>query len=139
MLTFALAVLLLIATPGPGVLSTAGVLPLAPWPVLCFGIMGGYPILSSRRLSQAFRSSFRCRLFALFCCLRPLPIWGIWRFALRWQAARLALLPPQSRRFSVWPVFTIHQSKGYAVNTALFTSFAFYLQNIAGVDGSLSL
>ena len=100
MLTFALAVLLLIATPGPGVLSTAGVGAAFGWrPGLSYvRAYGRGLILYLWRLLRVLRRlSSRCRWFGLFCYLPRQPIWDIWRCALRWLAARSVLLPPQSR------------------------------------------
>ena len=81
MLTFALAVFLLIATPGPGVLSTAGVGSAFGWrPGLSYvtGLWAGTNLVSLAIITGLAAILFRFRLSEQFCYLPHLDIWGIW-------------------------------------------------------------
>ena len=125
----AAAVFLLIITPGPGVLSTAGV--GAAWLAPACSISAGCapePISSGWLLGLAAvilpsRSCARC------CCSPLRDIWYIWR------CSRLAgpdrLHPHHGAGVPRRPDTAVHQPQGHAVNTALFSSFAFYPASFA--------
>ena len=138
MLTFAAAVFLLIITPGPGVLSTAGVGAAFGWRQGLFyvgGLCAGTNLVSLAVISglaAIILAEPVVRTLLLFASSAYLGYLAL-RIAL--AGARIAFIQTDAPGFLAGVTLQFINPKAYAVNTALFTSFAFYPQNFAVETG----
>ena len=141
MLTFAAAVFLLIITPGPGVLSTAGVGAAFGWRQGLFYIGGlcagtnlvGLTVISG--LAAVLLAEPVVRTVLLFASSGYLGYLAL-RIAL--AGARIAFIRTTTPGFLAGLTLQFINPKAYAVNTALFSSFAFYPASFA-VETALKL
>ena len=138
MLTFAAAVFLLIITPGPGVLSTAGVGAAFGWRQGLFyvgGLCAGTNLVSLAvvfGLAAVILAEPMVRTLLLFASSAYLG-WLALRIAL--AGAHIAFIQTDAPGFLAGVTLQFINPKAYAVNTTLFTSFAFYPQNFAVETG----
>ena len=141
MLTFAAAVFLLIITPGPGVLSTAGVGAAFGWRQGLFYIGGlcagtnlvGLAVISG--LAAVIFAEPVVRTVLLFASSGYLGYLAL-RIAL--AGARIAFIRTTAPGLLAGLTLQFINPKAYAVNTALFSSFAFYPASFA-VETALKL
>ena len=141
MLTFAAAVFLLIITPGPGVLSTAGVGAAFGWRQGLFYIGGlcagtnlvGLAVISG--LAAVILAEPVVRTVLLFASSGYLGYLAL-RIAL--AGARIAFIRTTAPGLLAGLTLQFINPKAYAVNTALFSSFAFYPTSFA-VETALKL
>ena len=141
MLTFAAAVFLLIITPGPGVLSTAGVGAAFGWRQGLFYIGGlcagtnlvGLAVISG--LAAVILAEPVVRTVLLFASSGYLGYLAL-RIAL--AGARIAFIRTTAPGLLAGLTLQFINPKAYAVNTALFSSFAFYPASFA-VETALKL
>ena len=129
MLEFALAVVFLIITPGPGVLSAAGV-------GAGFGYRAGFAYLAGlwmgNNLVTAIVISGVAAAALALPWLRTILLWGSAAYLL-WLAAKIAFAGAKiafihsERAPGFWNGLALQpiNPKAYAVNTALFSGFAF--------------
>ena len=129
MLEFALAVVFLIITPGPGVLSAAGV-------GAGFGYRAGFAYLAGlwmgNNLVTAIVISGVAAAALALPWLRAVRLWGSAAYLL-WLAAKIAFAGAKiafihsERAPGFWNGLALQpiNPKAYAVNTALFSGFAF--------------
>ena len=114
MLTFAAAVFLLIVTPGPGVLSTAGVGAAFGWRQGLFyvaGLCAGTNLVSLAVISGLAAVILADPWCEPYCCSPPQPILDIWRSALRWQGDH-RLYPHRGARVHSRSHAAVHQPQG---------------------------
>jgi threonine/homoserine/homoserine lactone efflux protein len=136
MLEFALAVFFLIVTPGPGVLSTAGV-------GAAYGVRPGLAyvaglFLGTNLVALAVVSGLAAAALAV-PWLRAVLLWGSAAYLL-WLAARIALAgakiafihPERPPGALAGVALQVINPKAYAVNTALFSGFPFLPDAQAG-------
>lgn len=134
MLTFAAAVFLLIITPGPGVLSTAGVGAAFGWRQGLFyvgGLCAGTNLVSLAVISglaAIILAEPVVRTVLLFASSGYLGFLAL-RIAL--AGARIAFIQTSAPGFLAGLTLQFINPKAYAVNTALFSSFAFYPDSFA--------
>lgn len=134
MLAFALAVLFLVVTPGPGVLTTAGV-------GAGFGFRAGLIYVTglgigSNLVAVAVVSGFAALVFSwpgarlvLMTASLTYLAWLAWRIAFAGsQVAFIAARRPPGIFDGI--LFQAINPKAYAVNTALFTGFAFMADDL---------
>ena len=141
MLTFAAAVFLLIITPGPGVLSTAGVGAAFGWRQGLFYIGGlcagtnlvGLAVISG--LAAVILAEPVVRTVLLFASSGYL---GYLALRISLAGSRIAFIRTTAPGFFAGLTLQFINPKAYAVNTALFSSFAFYPSNFA-VETALKL
>ena len=134
MLVFAAAVFLLIITPGPGVLSTAGVGAAFGWRHglfyvggLCVGTnMVGLAVISG--LAAMILAEPTVRTILLFASSGYLGYLAL-RIAL--AGAKIAFIRAKAPGFLTGLTLQFINPKAYAVNAALFSSFAFYPESFA--------
>ena len=134
MIAFALAVFLLIITPGPGVLSTAGVGAAFGWnrglfyiAGLCLGTnLGGLAVISG--LAAIILAEPSVRTILLFASAAYLSYLAL-RIAL--AGTKIAFIQSAEPGLLAGLTLALINPKAYAVNTTLFTSFAFYPNNFA--------
>tara|TARA_B100000214_G_C23896696_1_gene594468 strand:+ start:406 stop:999 length:594 start_codon:yes stop_codon:yes gene_type:complete len=134
MIAFALAVFLLIITPGPGVLSTAGVGAAFGWnrglfyiAGLCLGTnLGGLAVISG--LAAIILAEPLVRTILLFASAAYLSYLAL-RIAL--AGTKIAFIQSAEPGLLAGLTLALINPKAYAVNTTLFTSFAFYPNNFA--------
>lgn len=135
MLEFAAAVFFLIVTPGPGVLSAAGV-------GSGFGYRAGFSYVAGlwagNNLVAALVISGVAAAALAVPWLRAALLWGSAAYLL-WLAAKIAFAgakiafihPERPPNFLNGLALQPINPKAYAVNTALFSGFAFLPQNLA--------
>ncbi len=129
MIAFALACLFLIVTPGPGVLSVAGV-------GSGFGFKAGFSYLwglcaGNFAVGMAVATGLAAVLFSI-PHLRSILMFASVAYLtylaakIAFSGSKIALVAPQNAP-GFWNGFTLQfiNPKAYAVNTALFTGFAF--------------
>ena len=141
MLIFAAAVFLLIITPGPGVLSTAGVGAAFGWRHglfyvggLCVGTnMVGLAVISG--LAAVILAEPVVRTVLLFASSGYL---GYLALRISLARSRIAFIRTTAPGFFAGLTLQFINPKAYAVNTALFSSFAFYPESFA-VETALKL
>ena len=134
MIAFALAVFLLIITPGPGVLSTAGVGAAFGWnrglfyiAGLCLGTnLGGLAVISG--LAAIILAEPLVRTLLLFASAAYLGYLAL-RIAL--AGTKVAFIRSTEPGLLAGLTLALINPKAYAVNTTLFTSFPFYPNNFA--------
>ena len=138
MSAFALAVFLLIITPGPGVLSTAGVGAAFGWQQGLFyvaGLCAGTNLVSLvviSGLAAVFLTQPVVRTILLFASAGYLGYLAL-RIAL--AGAKIAFIQTSAPGFMAGVMLQFINPKAYAVNTTLFTSFAFYPDSFAVETG----
>ncbi|MEC7360938.1 MAG: LysE family translocator [Pseudomonadota bacterium] len=141
MLTFAAAVFLLIVTPGPGVLSTAGVGAAFGWRKGLFyvaGLCAGTNLVSLAVISglaAVILAEPVVRTVLLFASSAYLGYLAL-RIAL--AGATIAFIRTAAPGFTAGVTLQCINPKAYAVNAALFSSFAFYPESFA-VETALKL
>ena len=141
MLIFAAAVFLLIITPGPGVLSTAGVGAVFGWGHglfyvggLCVGTnMVGLAVISG--LAAVIFAEPVVRTVLLFASSGYL---GYLALRISLAGSRIAFIRTTAPGFFAGLTLQFINPKAYAVNTSLFSSFAFYPESFA-VETALKL
>ena len=141
MLIFAAAVFLLIITPGPGVLSTAGVGASFGWQHglfyvggLCVGTnMVGLAVISG--LAAVIFAEPVVRTVLLFASSGYL---GYLALRISLAGSRIAFIRTTAPGFFAGLTLQFINPKAYAVNTSLFSSFAFYPESFA-VETALKL
>jgi len=141
MFVFAAAVFLLIITPGPGVLSTAGVGAAFGWrhglfyvSGLCVGTnMVGLAVISG--LAAVILAEPDVRTVLLFASSGYL---GYLALRISLAGSRIAFIRTTAPGFFAGLTLQFINPKAYAVNTALFSSFAFYPASFA-VETALKL
>ena len=134
MIAFGLAVFLLIITPGPGVLSTAGVGAAFGWnrglfyiAGLCLGTnLGGLAVISG--LAAIILAEPLIRTVLLFASAAYL---GYLALRIGLAGTKIAFIRSTGPGFLAGLTFALINPKAYAVNTTLFTSFAFYPNSFA--------
>ncbi len=138
MFTFAAAVFLLIITPGPGVLSTAGVGAAYGWRQGLFyvgGLCAGTNLVSFAVISglaAVILAEPVVRTVLMFASAGYLGYLAL-RIAL--AGARIAFIQTTAPGFLAGLTLQFINPKAYAVNTTLFSGFAFYPQNFAVETG----
>ena len=138
MFAFALAVFLLIITPGPGVLSTAGVGTAFGWRQGLFyvaGLCAGTNLVSLvviSGLAAVILAQPLVRTILLFASASYLGYLAL-RIAL--AGAKIAFIQTSAPGFMAGVMLQFINPKAYAVNTTLFTSFAFYPDSFAVETG----
>lgn len=141
MIAFALAVFLLIITPGPGVLSTAGVGAIFGWRQglfyiagLCIGTnLGGLAVISG--LAAIILTEPSVRIALLFASSGYL---GYLAMQIALAGTKIAFIQTAKPGFIAGLMLALINPKAYAVNTTLFTSFGFYPNSFA-VETALKL
>lgn len=141
MIAFALAVFLLIITPGPGVLSTAGVGAIFGWRQglfyiagLCIGTnLGGLAVISG--LAAIILTEPSVRIALLFASSGYL---GYLAMQIALAGTKIAFIQTAKPGFIAGLMLALINPKAYAVNTTLFTSFGFYPDSFA-VETALKL
>jgi len=134
MFTFAAAVFLLIITPGPGVLSTAGVGAAHGWRRGLFYVAGlcagtnlvSFAVISG--LAAIILAEPVVRTVLMFASAGYLGYLAL-RIAL--AGARITFIQTAAPGFLAGLTLQFINPKAYAVNTTLFSGFAFYPQNFA--------
>ena len=138
MFAFAMAVFLLIITPGPGVLSTAGVGAAFGWRQGLFyvaGLCAGTNLVSLAVISglaAIILAEPVVRTVLLFASAGYLGYLAV-RIAL--AGAKIAFIQTAAPGFVAGIMLQFINPKAYAVNTTLFTSFAFYPDSFAVETG----
>ena len=129
MIAFGLAVFLLIITPGPGVLSTAGVGAAFGWRTgtayvagLCLGTnLVAFIVISG--LAALILAEPLVRTVLLLASALYL---GYLASRIAFAGAKIAFIQKSTPGFGAGLVLQFINPKAYAVNTTLFSSFAFY-------------
>lgn len=129
MIAFGLAVFLLIITPGPGVLSTAGVGAAFGWRTgtayvagLCLGTnLVAFIVISG--LAALILAEPLVRTVLLLASALYL---GYLASRIAFAGAKIAFIQKSVPGFGAGLVLQFINPKAYAVNTTLFSSFAFY-------------
>lgn len=138
MFAFAAAVFLLIITPGPGVLSAAGVGAAFGWRQGLFYVAGlcvgtnFVSILVFTGLAAIILAEPVVRIVLLFASAGYLGYLAL-RIAL--SGAKIAFIQTSAPGFVAGMMLQFINPKAYAVNTTLFTSFAFYPDSFAVETG----
>ncbi len=138
MFAFAAAVFLLIITPGPGVLSAAGVGAAFGWRQGLFYVAGLcvgtnlVSILVFTGLAAIILAEPVVRIVLLFASAGYLGYLAL-RIAL--SGAKIAFIQTSAPGFVAGMMLQFINPKAYAVNTTLFTSFAFYPDSFAVETG----
>ena len=134
MIAFVLAVFLLVVTPGPGVLSTAGVGAAFGWRQDLFYIarlwagtnLGGVAVISG--LAAIILTEPLVRTVLLFASSSYL---GCLALQIALAGTKIAFIQTAVPGFIAGLMLALINPKAYAVNTTLFTSFGFYLDSFA--------
>ena len=129
MIAFGLAVFVLIITPGPGVLSTAGVGAAFGWRTgtayvagLCLGTnLVAFIVISG--LAALILAEPLVRTVLLLASALYL---GYLASRIAFAGAKIAFIQKSTPGFGAGLVLQFINPKAYAVNTTLFSSFAFY-------------
>jgi len=135
MLTFAAAVFFLIITPGPGVLSTAGVgagFGLRPGARYVLGLFLGTNLVAVAVVSGVAALIVADPRIRMVLFLLSFGYLGYLALRIAFAGAKLAFIEKASPPGVLGGVLLqIINPKAYAVNTALFTGFAFWPDNYA--------
>ena len=134
MIAFVLAVFLLVVTPGPGVLSTAGVGAAFGWRQDLFYIarlwagtnLGGVAVISG--LAAIILTEPLVRTVLLFASSSYL---GYLALQIALAGTKIAFIQTAVPGFIAGLMLALINPKAYAVNTTLFTSFGFYPDSFA--------
>ena len=138
MFAFAMAVFLLIITPGPGVLSTAGVGAAFGWRqgvIYVAGLCAGTNLVSAAvitGLAAIILAEPVVRSVLLFASAGYL---GYLAVRIATAGAKIAFIQTAAPGFMAGMMLQFINPKAYAVNTTLFTSFAFYPDSFAVETG----
>ena len=141
MIAFVLAVFLLVVTPGPGVLSTAGVGAAFGWRQGLFYIaglwagtnLGGVAVISG--LAAIILTEPLVRIVLLFASSSYL---GYLALQIALAGTKIAFIQTAVPGFIAGLMLALINPKAYAVNTTLFTSFGFYPDSFA-IETALKL
>ena len=141
MIAFVLAVFLLVVTPGPGVLSTAGVGAAFGWRQglyyiagLCAGTnLGGLAVISG--LAAIILAEPLVLTILLFASASYL---GYLALQIALAGTKIAFIHTAAPGFVSGLMLALINPKAYAVNTTLFTSFGFYPDSFA-IETALKL
>lgn len=138
MFAFALAVFLLIITPGPGVLSTAGVGAAYGWRQGLFyvaGLCAGTNFVSLAVISGLAAVILAQPLVRTILLFASAGYLGYLALRIALAGAKIAFIQTSAPGFMAGVMLQFINPKAYAVNTTLFTSFAFYPDSFAVETG----
>jgi threonine/homoserine/homoserine lactone efflux protein len=132
MLTFALAVFLLIITPGPGVLSTAGVGAAFGWRQGLYyvaGLCAGTNAVALAVISGLAAVILAEPLIRHILIVASAAYLGYLALRIALAGAKIAFIQTAAPGFMAGLMLQFINPKAYAVNTTFFSSFAFYPDN----------
>ncbi len=138
MLTFAAAVFLLIITPGPGVLSTAGVGAAHGWRQGLFyvaGLCAGTNLVSFAVISGLAAVILAEPLVRTVLMFASAGYLGYLALRIALAGANIAFIRTSAPGFPAGLTLQFINPKAYAVNTTLFSGFAFYPNSFAVETG----
>ena len=138
MFAFALAVFLLIITPGPGVLSTAGVGAAYGWRQGLFYVagLGAGTNLVSLAVISGLAAVILAQPFVRTILLFASAVYlGYLALRIALAGAKIAFIQTSAPGFIAGVMLQFINPKAYAVNTTLFTSFAFFPDSFAVETG----
>ena len=138
MLTFAAAVFLLIITPGPGVLSTAGVGAAYGWRQGLFyvaGLCAGTNLVSFAVISGLAAIILAEPLVRTVLMFASAGYLGYLALRIALAGAKIAFIQTSAPGFLAGLTLQFINPKAYAVNTTLFSGFAFYPDSFAVETG----
>ena len=138
MFAFALAVFLLIITPGPGVLSTAGVGAAYGWRQGLFyvaSLCAGTNLVSLALISGLAAVILAQPLVRTILLFASAGYLGYLALRIALAGAKIAFIQTSAPGFMAGVMLQFINPKAYAVNTTLFTSFAFYPDSFAVETG----
>ncbi len=141
MLTFALAVFLLIITPGPGVLSTAGVGAAFGWRQGLYyvsGLCAGTNLVGLIVISGLATVILAEPLIRTILLIASAGYLGYLALRIAFAGAKIAFINTSAPGFLSGLMLQFINPKAYAVNTTFFSSFAFYPDHFA-IEISLKL
>lgn len=141
MLAFALAVFLLIVTPGPGVLSTAGVGSTFGWRRGLFyvgGLCAGTNLVSFAVISGLAALILAEPIVRTGLLLASVVYLGILALRIALAGTKLAFINVSAPGFVAGLMLQLINPKAYAVNLTFFSSFAFYPDSFV-IETSLKL
>ena len=134
MLTFALAVFLLIVTPGPGVLSLAGVGAAFGWRTgtrYLLGLWLGTNLVSLAVISGVAAVVLADPIIRTLLLIASAAYLGFLALRIALAGAKVAFIHMETPGFVTGITLQLINPKAYAVNTTLFSSFAFYPESFA--------
>lgn len=134
MLTFALAVFLLIVTPGPGVLSLAGVGAAFGWRTgtrYLLGLWLGTNLVSLAVISGVAAVILADPIIRTLLLIASAAYLGFLALRIALAGAKVAFIHMETPGFVTGITLQLINPKAYAVNTTLFSSFAFYPESFA--------
>lgn len=134
MQTFALAVFLLIITPGPGVLSTAGVGAAFGWRrglLYVTGLFIGTNLVSIAVISGLAAVILANPVVRTIFLIASAAYLGYLALRIAFAGAKLAFIHMAAPGVITGITLQLINPKAYAVNTTLFSSFAFYPDSFA--------
>ncbi len=134
MITFALAVFLLIITPGPGVLSTAGVGAAFGWRQGLFyvaGLCAGTNAVALAVISGLAAVILAEPFIRNLLIVASAAYLGYLALRIALAGAKIAFIQTSAPGFMAGLMLQFINPKAYAVNTTFFSSFAFYPDSFA--------
>jgi len=134
MITFALAVFLLIITPGPGVLSTAGVGAAFGWRQGLFyvaGLCAGTNAVALAVISGLAAVILAEPFIRNLLIIASAAYLGYLALRIALAGAKIAFIQTSAPGFMAGLMLQFINPKAYAVNTTFFSSFAFYPDSFA--------
>ena len=134
MITFALAVFLLIITPGPGVLSTAGVGAAFGWRQGLFyvaGLCAGTNAVALAVISGLAAVILAEPFIRNLLIIASAAYLGYLALRIALAGAKIAFIQTSAPGFMAGLMLQFINPKAYAVNTTFFSSFAFYPESFA--------
>lgn len=141
MLTFAIAVFLLIITPGPGVLSAAGVGAAFGWRrglMYVAGLWAGTNLVSFAVISGLAAVILADPVVRTLLLIASAAYLGYLALRIALAGARIAFVHMAAPGFIAGVMLQLINPKAYAVNTTLFSSFAFYPESFV-IETTLKL
>jgi threonine/homoserine/homoserine lactone efflux protein len=138
LLTFALAVFLLIVTPGPGVLSLAGVGAAFGWNRGLRYMMGlwlGTNLVSLAVITGVAAVILADPIIRTILLVASAAYLGYLALRIAFAGAKIAFMHMEAPGFTTGVMLQLINPKAYAVNTTLFSSFAFYPDSYAVETG----
>jgi len=138
MFTFAAAVFLLIITPGPGVLSTAGVGAAHGWRQGLFyvgGLCAGTNLVSFAVISGLAAVILAEPLVRTILMFTSAAYLGYLALRIALAGAKITFIQTTAPGFVAGLTLQFINPKAYAVNTTLFSGFAFYPESFAVETG----
>ena len=129
MFTFAFTVFLLIITPGPGVLSTAGIGAAFGWRyglAYLFGLWAGTNLVSLLVISGLATLLLAEPFVRIVLLLVSAGYLGYLALIIAFSGTKIAFLKATKPGFAAGLTLQLINPKAYAVNTTFFSSFAFY-------------